>query len=239
MTTTDLAQLLALQQLDTRLDQLRHRLATHPAHQAVRQTEQELTQARSELASAEHIRDELLREQRRWDDEVARVAARRVEIDRSLYGGSVTSPKELVAFQADAESLRRRQHDLEDRELEVMEQVETASATVEARSATVAGLESRLEDQRQELTAATAEIEVEVDHVSSSRAEAAEPLPGELLQRYEALRSQLGGVAVARLNGSSCDGCHLSLSAVEVDRIRKLPPDAVVLCEECGRILVR
>ena len=49
----------------------------------------------------------------------------------------------------------------------------------------------------------------------------------------------LGGVAVAKLEGNSCRGCHLQLSAVEVGRIRKLDPDVLVHCEECGRILVR
>lgn len=236
---TDLAQLLAVQQMDTRLDQLRHRLAHHPARQAVREAEQELARARTERAGAEHARDELLREQRRWDDEVAKVAARRAEIDQSLYGGTVTAPKELVALQADADSLQRRQRELEDHELEVMEQVEAASSSVEERSAAVTAIEERLEGLAQELTAATAEIEVEADQVSQERAEAAAPLPADVLQRYDALRAELGGVAVARLNGSTCDGCHLSLPAVEVDRIRKLPPDALVLCEECGRILVR
>lgn len=235
----DLTQLLAVQQLDTRLDQLRHRLANHPARQSEGDARQELARARTELAGAEQARDELLREQRRWGDEVAKVAARRAEIDQSLYGGTVTSPKELVALQADAESLLRRQRDLEDHELEVMEQVEVASAAVDERVAAVAAIEDRLEDLAQELTAATAEIEVEVEHVSRDRAEAAAPLPADVLQRYEALRAELGGVAVARLNGSTCDGCHLRMSAVEVDRIRKLPPEALVLCEECGRILVR
>ena len=39
--------------------------------------------------------------------------------------------------------------------------------------------------------------------------------------------------------GGSCGGCHLSLSAVDVDRIKKLPPEAPAYCEECGRLLAR
>ena len=47
-----------------------------------------------------------------------------------------------------------------------------------------------------------------------------------------------GGTGAARLIGQHCDGCHLELSAVEVERIRAATPDAVVTCEQCGRILV-
>ena len=236
---TDLAPLLEVQDLDTTLDQVRHRLATHPARQAIRQTETELSGLREQLAAQDAVRHDLLRQQRRWDDEVAKVAARRVEIDRSLYGGTVTSPKELVALQADAESLKRRQADLEDHELEVMEQVEAVTATVQELTASLEEAEGRLEARRQELTAATAELEIEAERISTAREAAARSLDADLLARYEDLRQELGGVAVARLHGTTCEGCHLSLSAVSMDHLRKLGPDELPLCEECGRILVR
>ena len=70
-------------------------------------------------------------------------------------------------------------------------------------------------------------------------AAAADGVDAELLATYEGLRGELGGIAVARLVGSVCGGCHLGLSAVEVDRIKKQPPDALVRCDECGRLLVR
>lgn len=235
----ELADLLELQHLDTTVDQLRHRLATHPARLAIRDAEAALARARSDLAAREEVRDDLLRQQRRWDDEVAKVAGRRAEIEQSLYGGSVTSPKELLALQADAESLKRRQGELEDHELEVMEQVEETGATIEELSAAADEVARRLEALRQELTVATAELEVELDEVTRARAAAAEPIDDALLARYDALRAELGGVAVARLNGSTCEGCHLSLSRVGMDQLKKLDPDTLPLCEECGRILVR
>ena len=63
-------------------------------------------------------------------------------------------------------------------------------------------------------------------------------LPEELAQRYEGLRSRLGGVGAARLVGDRCDGCHLTLPSVEVERIRQLPPDTFATCPQCDRILV-
>jgi uncharacterized protein len=73
----------------------------------------------------------------------------------------------------------------------------------------------------------------------AERADIAAAVDAELLERYEGLRHDLGGIAVARLVGTNCGGCHLTLSAVELDRIRHQPDDVVVLCEECGRLLVR
>ena len=75
--------------------------------------------------------------------------------------------------------------------------------------------------------------------MTGRRSSAAAGVEAELLAAYEDLRVELGGIAVARLVGSVCGGCHLGLSAVEVDRIKKQPPDALVRCDECGRLLVR
>ncbi len=82
-------------------------------------------------------------------------------------------------------------------------------------------------------------IEAELREEQVRRAEAAEGLPDDLMAEYGRLRGRSGGIGVARLAGSQCGACHLTLSAVEVARIKKLPADAVAHCEECGRILVR
>ena len=75
--------------------------------------------------------------------------------------------------------------------------------------------------------------------MEAARAEAASAVPVELMTTYEGLRVDFGGVAVARLSGATCDGCHMTMSAVAIDRIKKLPDDAVVTCDECGRLLIR
>ncbi len=93
------------------------------------------------------------------------------------------------------------------------------------------------------MRAAIAEDEVQLDAelagVLAERAQVAADVEPELLSEYEVLRPKLGGIAIARLVGGSCGGCHLSLSAVEVDRLKRLPPEEPAWCEECGRLLAR
>ena len=60
-----------------------------------------------------------------------------------------------------------------------------------------------------------------------------------LVALYERLRGQLGGSGAAALRGSRCEGCRLELNPLDLEQIRARPVDAVVRCEECGRILVR
>ncbi len=83
-----------------------------------------------------------------------------------------------------------------------------------------------------------AEIDAALGEAVGSRAAATALLPAALSDRYETLRARLKGTGAARLLGSRCDGCHLELSSVEVEKIRALPPGEVATCEQCGRILV-
>jgi predicted nucleic acid-binding Zn-ribbon protein len=235
----DQARLLDLQALDTALDQLRHRIASHPLRAQLAAAQAERAAAAAELERRRADRGELLAQQERWEAEVAAVRARRAEVEGHLYGGSVTSPKELLALQADLDSLSRRQRDLEDHELEVMEQVEQADVTVERLEAALTGADRDLDGLRRQLAAATAELEAQQAELESARAETALPVPADLLERYDRLRAELGGVAVARLNGATCEGCHLSLPATELDRLRRLPPGELARCDACGRMLVR
>jgi len=58
------------------------------------------------------------------------------------------------------------------------------------------------------------------------------------IARYDRLRARLGGVAVARLDGSRCGGCHLDLSTSELEEVRAVGPGVLADCPQCGRMLV-
>ena len=234
-----LGDLLALQEHDTRVDQLRYRLE-HLPERAARDEHlaavADHDRAQAELAAR---RDELRRDQQRLEDEVASIEAKAAEVDRTLYSGSVTSPRELQALQEELGSLQRRQRQLEDRVIELMEAAEPLDEQLAAGEATRAALDERGRALEAALAEAEHAIAAELDRVLAEREAIAATIPAELLARYETLRTQLQGIAVAPLTGGSCGGCHLQLSAVELDRIRRQPPDALVTCEECGRLLVR
>ena len=59
-----------------------------------------------------------------------------------------------------------------------------------------------------------------------------------LLSTYDRKRAALG-VAVARLVGKQCQGCHLELSAAEIDTVKDEAADTGVTdCPDCGRLLI-
>jgi uncharacterized protein len=234
-----LDQLLGVQELDTTIDQLRHRLDHLPERAELTSLDaagSELETRRLEIGEQSAA---LARSQKRLEDEIALVEAKRAETDARLYSGTVTAPRELQSLQDEVNALKRRTSDLEDELLEVLTATEPVDAAQLALDAETAELRARRADVEARLQTASAEIDAELADKIASRDAAASGVPGEHLAEYERRRPQLGGIAVARLVGTSCGGCHLTLSAVEIDRIRKLGPDEPATCEECGRMLVR
>ncbi|HUC38318.1 MAG TPA: C4-type zinc ribbon domain-containing protein [Acidimicrobiales bacterium] len=234
-----LATLLEVQDHDTAIDQLVHRRETLPERAELRSIESRLSalDERTKLVRIE--RDELGSRQSGLEQQIESSKARRGELQKRMFGGQVTAPRELQAMDDEVKHLARHISDLEDRELELMEVLEPLDATLgNAETERVA-----LEEDAARLREQVARSEVSLDSdLSAQRAEregAAAGVPADLLGRYEQLRKRLGGTGAARLVGSSCSGCHLTLPSMEVDRIRKASPDTVITCDQCGRILVR
>jgi len=237
--TEDSRSLLALQDLDTAIDRDRHRRANLPELAEVAAVDQKIAEMRAEANEAVAARDAVARRQADVEAELATAEERAAAVNRRLYSGEVTASRELQAMAADADSLTARASHLEDEVLEILDEREPLDRRVADLAAGVAGLAGRRDEAAGVLVAAQGDVDRELAELVGRRDAAAAAVSPGLLATYEQLRSRLGGVAVARLVGDHCDGCHLSLPATELDRIRHLPPGEVATCEQCGRILVR
>lgn len=231
--------LLSLQEHDTAIDQLVHRRATLPARGELDAAMAELRGLDASAATVEEQRSALAGAQQRLEDEIVSLAEKANQHDKALYSGTTSNPRELQAMQDEIASLRRRISQLEDQEIEVMEQLEPLDAELSRFAAARAHLDERAAALRASIAEDEVTIDDELATVRAERDTLAASIGDDVLGSYDRLRAQAGGIAIARLVGGSCGGCHLALPAVEVDRIKKLPPDDEVHCEECGRLLVR
>lgn len=231
--------LLEVQSHDLASDQIRHRIEALPERAELREQRRIAGELDERLAALEERRSAVAREERRFADEAARIEERAKHEEAKLYSGEISSPRELQALQADVDSLRRHQRGVEDQQLEVMEARETIDgevAEVEAQRATVGAEIERVEGI---LAEHEAEASGELAREAAARAELVTGLPDALVEEYEATRARSSsGAGAARLVGDTCQACHLSLPSTEVVRIRKLPPDELAFCENCGCILV-
>jgi len=230
--------LLEVQGSDTAADQLRHRRANLAERAELSAIAARTTEVEAELAETVRRRDEVLGRQAAVEAAIGSAGSRIKEIEGRLYSGQVSATKDILAMTAEVESLKARRSSLEDDLLGTMEEEEPLGARVAELEAARAGLGTEAAARQASLAAAEQVIDAELAEVAAVRQAQAAQLPGDLLAIYEQLRARLGGEGAARVSGRSCSGCHLTLPAQEVERIKRAGPDDLVLCEQCGRILV-
>jgi uncharacterized protein len=230
--------LLDLQAIDTRLDQIAH-ARTHLPQLAeladlagkARLIDDQLVRSRTEL-------DDVQREVRKAEADMQLVRDRAAR-DRARLDAGTGTAKDLQAIQHELTSLARRQGELEDIELEVMERAESAESDVAELARGRGELTTRIEALESARDAALATLDAEAAEVAAPRPQVVEEVGEDLAALYEKIRSTSGGTGAAALRQRRCGGCQLELNPVELQRLRTAPEDEVLRCEECRRILVR
>jgi uncharacterized protein len=238
MSDADLDRLLVVQDLDTAIIQLQHRRDGLPEALGLTGIEAQRRAVAAEQADATARRAALTARQSELEDQIAGITERRGAIEQRMYAATSSSGRDLQAMNDEVRHLTDRRAELEDQELAAMMEQDPIEAELAALDARAAPLEHRAAELRGQVDEAGREIDVQLADATASRAAEAAQLPTALGDRYETLRARLRGTGAARLIKNRCDGCHLEVSSVEVEKIRALPPGEIATCEQCGRILV-
>ncbi len=231
--------LLELADIDAELGRIEHRRRSLPEHEQIIRLEARDSELRDSIAALTAQGSDQSREQAKAEADVEQVRSR-IERDRQrLDGGLVNSPKELENLQSEVGSLQRRQSDLEEIVLDVMERREGSQASLDQATQERSALQGELATVTAARDTALGELAEQAGKAADHRAAVISDLPGDLIDLYDKLRVQHGGVGAAALRHRQCQGCHLTMNTVDLNAIRSAPDDEVLRCEECRRILVR
>jgi uncharacterized protein len=231
--------LLDLQALDSGLDRLAHRRRTLPELAEISRLDALVDGLRDGVVRLETELSDLKREQDRFEREIDQVRVRKARDEQRMASGAITHPKQLQDMQHEVATLSRRQSDLEDGELEVMEKAETLQAQLDeltTRRDTHLADRATAEQRRDD---AFADIDDEIARSTAERADLATTFPPDLLALYEKIRAAEGGVGAGAIERGRCGGCRLDLMNNEKADIRAAGVDDVLRHDECGRIMVR
>ncbi|HEY1179992.1 MAG TPA: C4-type zinc ribbon domain-containing protein, partial [Phytomonospora sp.] len=232
----DQRRLLDLQLTDTTLNQLDHRRRNLPEHAEIERFDTAARTAQDEHAQAEAAVGDIDRDIARQEREIEQVRQRAAR-DQARLDAGTGSAKDLANIQHELGSLARRQSELEDVELELMERRETAQAAVDALTARLDEVNTGRETATARRDKSLGEIAGEENLAKSARERQAADVPDALLALYEKIRTQ-SPIAAAPIRGRRCGSCRIELSAGEVDRVKNAPRDEVLRCEECRSIMV-
>ncbi len=228
--------LLTLQEIDTEADQLGVRRQRLPERE-------QLTAKTEQLAAWERRRRELRERNEQLaatiEDADARSTALAGDKERlEAQLKTIIAPREAEALMNEISAVGTQIDELDMAELEAMEESSTIDDELAQHLELEPGLRQAMELADGALASVVADIDRDLAALSARRDDARAHLGVDVLARYDRVRSQLG-VAVSRLEGSRCNGCHLDLSAAEVDTAKEESADSGVTdCPQCGRMLV-
>lgn len=228
---------LDLQRCDFLIAKLSHQAETLPEVAEIKAANQEANDARDLRIAAETELKDVQRELSRAEGDVEQIVSR-IERDEKRLNSGQGAAKELEQLQHELGSLATRKAELEEVELAVMMRVDEIKARITTLSEEEKAAAARKLDAEVRKENALTAISKELEATKSERAQFASTISKELLDLYEKARSSRGTGAAA-LSQGQCMGCHLSLNATELSRIKGLAEDEVVRCEECRCILVR
>ncbi len=228
---------LELQLLDNEIMQANTKLKLQPEVEQLLHIDKRIITATDEVATVKQEADQISLELRRSEVDVETVTDRIKKDEARLASGNAT-PKELEQTQHEIQTLKKRQLALEEIELEIMVRSEAVTERSKILTTDLTSLQTLKAEINQRLTAATNEINSLITIKQKDRQVVAVKIEKVLLDLYEKIRA-LNGIGAAALVGNKCNGCNLEINAVEMQRIKTLPVDEVLRCEECRRILVR
>jgi hypothetical protein len=191
------------------------------------------------LVAAQTEASDLKINQLKAESDVEQVVARSRRDQERLDSGAVSAPKELESLQHEIGTLAKRQSELEDVELEIMQALENAQQAVAELLANEIETTEKLAAVSQARDDLFADIDFEINSLTTQRTEIASQLPVDLIVLYDKIRADQGGVGAALIHRGACQGCHITIDAQEIDQIRKMAADAIARCDQCRRILVR
>ncbi len=214
---------LALEDQEQLLDQVASQLGESQA----------VLNARSKLTSESKRQEELGHTQHSLEWEIDDITSKITKAEEELYSGRIKNPKELANLQHELEILKAKRNELEDRTIEVMEQVEGVEDSVSTLKNEFKTLEAEWQAQQEKLKADKEHLETELASLRQKREVVAAQVDSEAVDFYCELKKQRG-TAVARVEQGVCRGCRISLSNAELQRARG---GDLIQCSSCGRIL--
>ncbi len=227
--------LLELQSVDLEIDRLNARRRELEGSEDLTAATRDADAAERALGELRLQLDAMDRDGGRLEHEIDSLTKKAAAEEARLYDGSVANARELESIRHEIENLKHRREDREDELLAYLEQRDG----VERRAKEAEGQASTLRTQVDQVAASSqeelADVRTKLEARLAARAELAGRIDPALLELYEELRAHKKGVGAAALVDGVCQGCHETLSAVELDRIRRT--DDVPRCEHCRRIL--
>ena len=194
---------------------------------------QAVVRTQNQLELEQQRLEELRRKQHSAEWEIEDLVTKLTAAEETLFSGRIKNPKELTNLQHEVDGLKARRDQLEDRTLEIMDQVERSETSVARISNQLETLKAEWHRQQQQLSGELEKLKAILSDLGHKRQLLSDEIDPQAIEFYQELRKEKG-TAVARVEQGICRGCRISLPTTELQQVRS---GNLVQCSSCGRIL--
>jgi predicted nucleic acid-binding Zn-ribbon protein len=228
---TDLKLVIQLQEMDSRINELRREIASLPKHIAriektlethVRKVEAD----RAALAANQRERKQLELEVQSLEQKISKLKDQQME---------ARTNEQYAAFKREIEFCETAIRKHEDRILDRMSEAEALERNLRAAEADLTREKEQVEAEKQRARQRTAADQQSLEELEAQRQQAVAGLSPEVYAAYERIRQKGRGVAVADAADGRCSACHLALRLQFFQDVKR--GDRVMFCHSCGCIL--
>jgi len=223
--------LLILQDRDRKIHRVQQELAHIPPEREGLKAKAASTQ--SQLDAAKNRGKQIESERKRLELDVE---AKKSQIEK--YANQQLQTRKNEEYRALAHEIDTCKSDInkiEDKEIELMEQAETAQKDVVRATQEAAAAKKLVEDQIGQLNQREENLKKELAELLSGRNELAAAVDDATRNRYERLLKSKGDNVVVGIHHGVCGGCHMKLTAQVLVSCKS--QKEIVSCINCGRIL--
>lgn len=228
----ELRLVIQLQDLDRRIDALRHEIASLPKHIAEIAKTLEVHTRKLEADRAAMAANKRDRQQLELD---IQVQEQRIAKLKDQMSGSKVTNEQYAAFKKEIDFCEAAIRKHEDRILDRMSESEPLEQNLKLAEAALQKERELVEAEKLRARQRTAVDQKSLEELQKQRQLVVAELSSEVYSAYERIRKKRKGVAVAEAVDGRCSACHLALRLQFFQDVRK--GDQVMFCESCGRIL--
>jgi hypothetical protein len=163
------------------------------------------------------------------EDELERIK------DRQTKLMNIQTNREYQSILKEIEDTKTSNKEREDELVLLLEQSEAIQNKIEVLKAANAETEEMLASETKKLKKATAKLEAEKSKILSSREEKAKKVKEKHLKRYEKLRENRNGLAVAGVTNGVCRGCNMNIPPQMFNELLK--EQEILSCPTCNRMM--
>jgi len=230
-------ELLRLQALDIRLQQVEHQAKALPQHAELAALARTLDVSKTVLTGRTGEVEDARIELRRIESDVEVVEKRIArDTDRAQHTSSI---KDVQALETELAALTSRLAALEEIELAVMERLEEKEAAVAETEAERAAVATRVAEIEADRDVLLVDLNRQLGELARDREAIVSAIGADLAALYEKRRVAGRGNAASLLRARTCSGCTMTLTGNDLEDVRAAPADDIVFCPDCGAILVR